>query len=54
MGQIKDVLEERRSGGGRDALEGQGPERRPQRRLGRRLEEVAKAGGAATVGYKSH
>ena len=27
----------------RDALEGEGPQRRPQRRLGRRLEEVAKA-----------
>ena len=31
--------------GGRAALEGKGPERRPQRRLGRRLEEVAKAVG---------
>ena len=29
--------------GGRDALEGKAPQRRPQRRLGRRLEEVAKA-----------
>ena len=29
----------------RDALEGKGPERRPQRRLGRRLEEVAEAVG---------
>ena len=29
----------------RDALEGKGPQRRPQRRLGRRLEEVAKAVG---------
>ena len=38
---------------GSDALEGRGPRRRPQRRLGRRLEEVAKAvGGAVTVGYK--
>ena len=32
-------------GGGRDALEGKGPQRRPQRRLGRRLEEIAKAVG---------
>ena len=32
-------------GGGRDALEGKAPQRRPQRRLGRRLEEVAKAVG---------
>ena len=32
-------------GGGRDASEGKGPHRRPQRRLGRRLEEVAKAVG---------
>ena len=32
-----------RGGGGRDALEGNGPRRRHQRRLGRRLEEVAKA-----------
>ena len=32
-------------GGGRDELEGKGPQRRPQRRLGRRLEEVAKAVG---------
>ena len=30
---------------GRDALEGKGPQRQPQRRLGRRLEEVAKAVG---------
>ena len=30
---------------GRDALEGRGPQRRPQKRLGRRLEEVAEAGG---------
>ena len=33
------------AGGGRDALEGKGPQRRPQKRLGRRLEEVAKAVG---------
>ena len=35
-------------GGGvtpRDASEGKGPQTRPQRRLGRRLEEVAKAVG---------
>ena len=32
-------------GVGRDALEGKAPQRRPQKRLGRRLEEVAKAGG---------
>ena len=31
--------------GGRDALEGRGPRRRPQRRLGRRSVEVAKAVG---------
>ena len=31
--------------GGRDALEAKGPQRRLQRRLGRRLEEVAKAVG---------
>ena len=35
----------RGGGGGRDALGGKGPQRRPQRRLGRRLEEVAKAVG---------
>ena len=39
----------RRLGGGwvgaRDALEGKGPQRRPQKPLGRRLEEVAKAVG---------
>ena len=36
-----------KKGGGstRDALEGKEPQRRPQRRLGRRLEEVAKAVG---------
>ena len=28
---------------GTDALEGKGPQRRPQKRLDRRLEEVAKA-----------
>ena len=32
-------------GGGRDALEGKGPQRRPQRQLDRRLEEVARAVG---------
>ena len=32
-------------GGGGDALEGKRPQRWPQRRLGRRLEEVAKAVG---------
>ena len=32
-------------GGGRDALDGKGPQRRPQRLLDRRLEEVAKAVG---------
>ena len=32
-------------GEGRDALEGKGPQRRPSRRLDRRLEEVAKAVG---------
>ena len=31
-------------GRGRGALDGMGPQRRPQRRLGRRLEEVAKSG----------
>ena len=35
----------RGGGGGRDALEGKGPRRRSQKRLGRRLEEVAKAVG---------
>ena len=30
---------------GRDASEGKGPQRRPQRRLGRRLEEVTEAVG---------
>ena len=30
----------------KDALEGKGPQRRPQKRLGRRSEEVAKAVGA--------
>ena len=32
-------------GVGRDAFEGKGPQRQPQKRLGRRLEEVAKAVG---------
>ena len=39
---------------GRDAIDGKGPQRRPQRRLDRRLEEVAKAVGGVTVGYKCH
>ena len=34
-------------GGGRDALEGKAHQRRPQRRLGRQLEEVAEAVGAS-------
>ena len=33
-------------GAGRDALEGKGPQRQPQKRLGRRLEKVAKAVGS--------
>ena len=37
---------------GRDALEEKGPRRGLQNRLGRRLEEVVKAVGAVTVGYK--
>ena len=37
----------RRGVPGRDALEGKGPQRRPQKRLVRRL-------GAVTVGYKCH
>ena len=43
-------------GGGRDrdALEGRGPQRRPQKQFDRRLEEAAKAVGAVTVGYKCH
>ena len=41
------VLQEWHGGGGegRDALEAKGPQRRPQRRLGGRLEGVAKAVG---------
>ena len=35
---------------GRGALEGKGPQSRPQKRSDRRLEEVAKAVGAVTVG----
>ena len=35
----------RGGGGGRDALEGKGLQRRPEKRLDRRLEEVAKAVG---------
>ena len=38
-----------RGGGGRDALEGKGPARRPQKQLDRRVE--AKRLGAVTVGY---
>ena len=39
---------------GRDALEGKAPQRRDQQRLGRGLEEVAKAVGGVTVGYQCH
>ena len=38
----------------RVALEGKGPQRRSQKRLDRRLEEVSKAVGAVIVGYKCH
>ena len=51
----RDVSEPQDERGGvtpRDASEGKGPQRRPQRRLGRRLEGVAKRLGAVTVGYK--
>ena len=34
---------QREEGGGGGALQGKGPRRQPQRRLGRRLEEVTKA-----------
>ena len=34
---------------GGDALDGKGPQRRPQRRLGRRLEEVAVGGRLLSV-----
>ena len=40
--------------GPRDALEGQGPQRWPQRRLDRRLEEAGEPLGAGNVGYKCH
>ena len=36
-----------RGGRGREALEGKGPQRRPQRRFYRRLEEVAEAVGGS-------
>ena len=36
-----------RGGAGRDALEGKGPQRRPQEQLERRLEEVSKAVGGS-------
>ena len=39
----------RPGGGARNASEGKGPQRRPQKRLDRRLEEVAKAVGG---GYR--
>ena len=52
MGTRRSRLQNRRvkgpgggGGGGRDALEGEGPQRRPQKRFGRRLEEVAEAVG---------
>ena len=38
----------------RDALEGKGPQRRPQRRSGRRLEEVAKAVGGGYCRLQMH
>ena len=43
MGSGIDLL--RADSRGRDALERKGPQRRPQKRLGRRLEEIAKAVG---------
>ena len=39
------LAQDSRSGLTREALEGKGPERRPRKRLDRRLEEVAKAVG---------
>ena len=39
---------------GRDAFEGKGVQTQPQKWFHRRLEEVAKAVGAVTVGYKCH
>ena len=48
------TTQHRSGGGGRGrGLEGKGPRRRPQGRLGRRLEGVRRSGwGAVTVGYK--
>ena len=43
--EFRDLLIRGGGGGGRDALEGKGPHRRSQKRLDRRLEEVAKAAG---------
>ena len=40
---VTGALRSRGVGGGRDALEGKGPQRRPQKWLGSGLEEVAKA-----------
>ena len=45
FGQARPRAREGGGGGGRDALEGKAPRRRPQERLGRRLEEVAEAVG---------
>ena len=39
-------------GGGRDASEGKAPQRRPQRRLGWRLEEVAQAVGGGYCRFR--
>ena len=43
-----------RGGPSRDALEGKGPQRQPQKRVDRQLEEVAKRLEAVTVPYKCH
>ena len=49
------VLARARGGeGGRVAVEGKAPERRPQQRLDRRLGAASKAVWAVTVGYKCH
>ena len=46
QGEVSAAAPEGVTGGmGTDALEGKGPQRRPQRRLGRRSEEVVEAVG---------
>ena len=53
-GNVKNTYLQHQRLGIRDALEGKGPQRKPQKRLVERLEEVAKSEGGGGFGAGTH